>query len=133
LDAPAPPQELGNRSLTKYKLVIEDFGSWEDFQTLLRVLRDIALKHHTDIATVASRLILDRPQVAAVIIGAVNSSHLASHGQLTHLNLSDQDRASVAHITSQRRGPPGDVYELERDRTGRHGRIMKYNLSSAPI
>ena len=25
----------------------------------------------------------------------------------------------------------GDVYDLERDRQGRHGRIMKYNLSQA--
>lgn len=131
LDAPPPPRELVNRSLIKYQLVIEDFGSWENFQTLLRALRDIALKHHTDIATVASRLILDRPQVGAVIIGAVNSSHLGSHRQLAQLRLSDQDRASVTHITSQRRGPHGDVYELERDRTGRHGRIMKYNLSAA--
>jgi hypothetical protein len=26
--------------------------------------------------------------------------------------------------------PPGDVFDLERDRTGRHGRIMKYNLNA---
>jgi hypothetical protein len=26
-------------------------------------------------------------------------------------------------------GPQGDTYALERDRTGRHGRIMKYNLN----
>lgn len=26
--------------------------------------------------------------------------------------------------------PPGDVSDLERDRTGRHGRIMKYNLNA---
>jgi hypothetical protein len=25
----------------------------------------------------------------------------------------------------------GDVYALERDRTGRHGSIMKYNLSAS--
>jgi hypothetical protein len=32
-------------------------------------------------------------------------------------------------VTRQRKGPAGDVYELERDREGRHGRIMKYNLN----
>ena len=26
--------------------------------------------------------------------------------------------------------PPGDVFDLERDRSGRHGRIMKYNLNT---
>jgi len=29
-------------------------------------------------------------------------------------------------------GPNGDVYGLESDRTGRHGRIMKYNLNTKP-
>ena len=29
------------------------------------------------------------------------------------------------------RGLAGDVYELERDRDGPHGRIMKYNLNRA--
>ena len=29
-------------------------------------------------------------------------------------------------------GPHGAVYGLERDRTGRHGRIMKYNLNTRP-
>ena len=28
-------------------------------------------------------------------------------------------------------GPEGDTYTLERDKTGRHGRIMKYNLNKA--
>ena len=29
-------------------------------------------------------------------------------------------------------GPKGPVYGLEGDRTGRHGRIMKYNLNTRP-
>ena len=28
-------------------------------------------------------------------------------------------------------GPPGDTYALERDKSGRHGRIMKYNLNKS--
>ena len=28
----------------------------------------------------------------------------------------------------RRKGPDGDVYGLERDRTGRDGRVMKYDL-----
>ncbi len=132
LDAPAPPPELGNRSLTKYKLVIDDFGGWELFQRLLQVLRAIAAKHGTDIASVASRLILDRERVAAVIIGAVDAKHLQSNTQITDLTLSDTDRAAVAAVTHQRRGPLGDIYELERDRTGPHGRIMKYDLNTEP-
>ncbi len=132
LDQPAPPIPLANRSLTKYKLVIDDFGGWELFQRLLEVLHTIATKYDTDIASVASRLILSRPQVAAVIIGAVDASHLPSNSRITDLTLSAADTAAVAAVTGQRRGPKGDIYELERDRTGPHGRIMKYDLNTAP-
>jgi len=46
------------------------------------------------------------------------------------LALTDEDRAGVEAGASRRRGPVGDVYELERDRNGRHGSIMKYNLNA---
>jgi len=36
-------------------------------------------------------------------------------------------------VTDRRRGPKGDVYELERDRTGRHGAIMKYNSNALAL
>jgi aryl-alcohol dehydrogenase-like predicted oxidoreductase len=132
LGQPEPAVELGNRSLTKYKLVIDDFGGWESFQSLLRALQGIAAKNNTDIASVASRFILDRPQVAGVIIGAVNASHLHAHSQMGRLTLSETDLETIAAVTSKRCGPTGDVYELERDRHGRHGRIMKYDLNVVP-
>lgn len=124
---PAPP--LANRSLTKYKLIIDDFGGWALFQELLAALKRIAGKHRTSIANVAMRAMLDRPGVAAVIIGAVNRNHLADHIELARVRLDAADRAAIAAVTAKRKGPEGDVYELERDKTGRHGRIMKYNLN----
>jgi aryl-alcohol dehydrogenase-like predicted oxidoreductase len=126
-----PRFDLNNRSLIKYKLVIDDFGGWDTFQELLRVLRHIADRHGTDIASVASRVVLDREQVAAVIVGAVNTSHLASHGQISGLHLNQAELSMIAAVTDRRRGPVGDIYELERDRTGPHGRIMKYELNAA--
>jgi aryl-alcohol dehydrogenase-like predicted oxidoreductase len=128
----APNVELGNRSLIKYKLIIDDFGGWDMFQALLQVLQGIATKYGTDIASVASRAILDRPQVAGVIVGAVNTSHLPSHLQIGELHLDEADLHAIATITDRRRGPAGDVYALERDRTGIHGRIMKYELNAVP-
>ena len=127
-----PGRELTNRSLVKYKLIIDDFGGWALFQELLATLARIAAKHRTDIASVATRLILDRRQVAAAIVGATNVAHLASHAQIDALRLDADDVASVATVTARRRGPDGDVYELERDRSGRHGQIMKYELNSVP-
>jgi aryl-alcohol dehydrogenase-like predicted oxidoreductase len=121
---------LINRSLIKYQLIIEDFGGWALFQELLRVLARIATKHQIDIASIASHLILERPQVAAVIVGATNASHLESNARIVSLTLDAQDRADIETVIQRSSGPQGDVYTLERDRTGRHGQIMKYELNT---
>ena len=126
-DEPVPPFE--NRSLTKYKLIIDDFGGWTLFQQLLRTLREIADRHGTDIATVASRAILDRPRVGAVIVGARNRSHLAANLEIMELQLTPADLKEIKSVIAQRCGPEGDTFALERDRNGRHGSIMKYNLN----
>jgi aryl-alcohol dehydrogenase-like predicted oxidoreductase len=132
LGAPEPLGALENRSLVKYKLIIDDFGGWTLFQKLLRTLRAIADRHGADIATVASRLVLDRPGVAGVIVGARNRAHVEGNAAIGTLRLTDEDRAEVAAVLGRSNGPLGDVYSLERDRTGRHGSIMKYNLNAEP-
>ena len=129
LGAPEPPDTPTNRSLIKYKLIIDDFGGWECFQALLRALSDVARKHGCDIATVATAAILEKPQVAATIVGATNTNHLAAHQRIGSLRLDDEDRAILAGVTAGAKGPEGDVYSLERDREGPHGRIMKYELN----
>jgi aryl-alcohol dehydrogenase-like predicted oxidoreductase len=126
-----PLDPVENRSLTKYKLIIDDFGGWDLFQSLLQALRRIADRHGVDIATVASAAMLNRPGVAAVIVGARNRSHLARNVSASELQLTDQDHAEIAAIQAEGRIPDGDVYTLERDRSGRHGSIMKYNLNAA--
>ena len=131
LGQPEPQHPLENRSLTKYKLIIEDFGGWDLFQSLLRALRRVADRHKTDIATVASAMILTRPGVAAVIVGARNRSHLAQNVQVANLALTDADKAEIAAVLAQGKVPEGDTFTLERDRYGRHGSIMKYNLNKA--
>jgi hypothetical protein len=47
------------------------------------------------------------------------------------LRLSAQDRAEIAAVLAQGHVPEGDTYTLERDRHGRHGQIIKYNLNKA--
>jgi aryl-alcohol dehydrogenase-like predicted oxidoreductase len=129
LGRPAPAESLANRSLVKYRLIIDEFGGWPLFQELLVVLRGIADRQHCDIATVATRAMLDCPAVAAAIVGATSAAHLEAHGRIGEVALGEQDRAAIAAVTSRRQGPPGDVYALERDREGPHGRIMKYTLN----
>ena len=129
LGRPAPAESLANRSLVKYRLIIDEFGGWPLFQELLVVLRGLADRQHCDIATVATRAVLDCPAVAAAIVGATSAAHLEAHGRIGEVALGEQDRAAIAAVTSRRQGPPGDVYALERDREGPHGRIMKYTLN----
>lgn len=129
LGVAAPVEAPANRSLVKYRLVIEEFGGWARFQQLLQALRAVADRHGTDIATVATRAILDRPGVAAAIVGATNAAHLAAHTQVGELRLDAADLARIEAVTAGRNGPAGDVYTLERDREGPHGRIMKYTLN----
>ena len=131
LGQPEPTGSISNRSLVKYKLIINDFGGWPLFQALLASLRRIADKHGVDIASVASRAIIDRPQVAAAIVGATSAAHLKAHERIGALVLDDEDRAILAAATRDRKGPLGDVYSLERDRHGPHGQIMKYELNNA--
>jgi aryl-alcohol dehydrogenase-like predicted oxidoreductase len=129
LGRPEPAATPQNRSLIKYKLIIDDFGGWTLLQRLLAVLREIADRKGCDIATVASSAMLDRPGVAAVIVGAVNATHLEANARVGGIALDPEDHAAIAGITSLRTGPSGDVFHLERDRQGRHGRIMKYELN----
>ncbi len=129
LGAAEPREPLENRSLTKYKLVIDDFGGWDLFQSLLQALRDVADRHGTDVATVASATVLMRPAVAGVIVGARNRAHLASNLAISDISLTPEDMDRIDAVLVSATPLSGDVYTLERDRIGRHGSIMKYNLN----
>jgi len=129
LGQPEPTGPLENRSLIKYKLIIDDLGGWALFQRLLRTLRGIADKHGVDIATVASAAVLARAGVAAVIVGARTRDHLASNLAIGRLQLDADDLDQIATVLAEARDLDGDVYTLERDRTSKHGAIMKYNLN----
>ncbi len=133
LGQPEPDMPLENRSLVKYKLIIDDFGGWELFQSLLGTLKTIGDRHGVDIATIASAWVLEQPQVAAVIVGARNQAHALANAKIMDIALSDDDRRQISGIITQSPGLEGDVYTLERDRTGRHGSIMHYNLNAGKV
>ena len=125
----AEPTDLTNRSLIKYKFVIDDFGGWALFQELLATVQAIARKHDVSIAAIATRWVLDRSGVAAVIVGSRYAHHLDSALGMFKVALDADDRAAIDAVLARRRGPRGDTYALERDREGPYGRIMKYNLN----
>ena len=120
-----------NRSLVKYGLVIEELGGWAAHQRILSTMRAIADEHGVDVAAVAVRFVLDQPGVAAVITGASAARQVASTMRAFEAQLTEADHARIREAAGGGFGPPGDVYDLESDRTGRHGRIMKYGLQNA--
>ena len=124
---PKPPFE--NRSLVKYKLMIDEFGGWNLFQTLLQTIQQIAKKHKASISNVASAYMLGRRQVAGIIIGARTTDHLDENLCVFDLMLDHGDEENIERVMKQRKGPEGDVFDIERIKDGPHGAIMKYNLN----
>lgn len=120
-----------NRSLVKYQLIMEEAGGFEHFQDLLQVLKNIADKHDVQIAEVAARYVLQQESVSAVIIGARNARHLQSLKKLASLTLDAAEIKKIQSIIQTGPAVPGDVYDIERDKDGPHGRIMKYNLNES--
>jgi len=133
LGAAEPATPLENRSLVKYKLIVDDFGGWDLFQQLLRVLKAVGDRHGVYVATIASAWVLQQPQVAAVIVGARNQAHALANAAIMDVQLSPDDKAVIGAVIAQSPGLEGDVYTLERNRHGRHGSIMHYNLNAGRV
>ena len=75
----------------------------------------------------ALRWILDRPGVAAAIVGATSTRHISENLRVFEFELTDDDNSLIDSVLKKRSGPGGDCFDLERDMTGRHGEIMRYN------
>jgi len=132
LGKPDPGFAFENRSLVKYRLIIDEFGTWDTFQALLQALKEIGMRHGVSLSSVATRWVLQQPQVAAAIVGARYARHLPKTLEVFSFELDAQDLGRIDQLLASAPGPQGPVFALERDRTGRHGRIMKYNLNARP-
>lgn len=127
-----PLEPYENRSLVKYKLVVDDIGGWDLFQEVLSTLKTIGQRYELTISETAMLYILQQPGVSALIVGHRSADHLMSLGRALQHSLPYSDISKLKQLLSQRRRLPGDVYDAERDRNGPHGRIMRYNLNSEP-
>ena len=124
---PLPPFE--NRSLVKYKLMIDTCGGWDWFQSLLETLDAISKKHQVSISQVAGRFVLDKQHVGGLIIGASSASHLKENLGLFGFELDEADRKQIQIHRGKIPMTSGDVFDLERIKDGPHGSIMRYNLN----
>lgn len=126
-----PTGALENRSLTKYRLVIDDCGGWGAFQRLLEALGDVAARHGVGIANVAQRWVLDQPGAGAVIVGFRSEASARRTLATLDLTLSPADHAELRTVLAALPVPAGDVYDAERDPRSPHAGIIRYNLHQA--
>jgi len=104
LGKPEPSRsDMDTYSLQKYKNMIDAWGGWKLFQELLCVLNEIATKHNSSIANVATRYILDKPAVAGVIIGARLgiSDNKSDNLKVFSLQLDKEDNKKIKSVTLQ--------------------------------
>jgi len=96
---------LDTASLQKYKNMIDEWGGWSLFQELLRTLNEIAQKHKVSIANVATRYILDKPQVAGVIIGVRLgiAEHITDNFPVFDMKLDDDDSEKIKTVICKSR------------------------------
>jgi len=95
--------DLTTSSLQKYKNMIDAWGGWQLFQELLSTLNNIAQKHNCSIANVATRFVLDKPQVAGVIIGARLGivEHRDNNAKVFNVKLDESDISSIGNVTAK--------------------------------
>ena len=117
LEAEEPIQAFSNRSLTKYKLVIDDIGGWQHFQKILKAFSEISKKHDASLAQTALAWTLGQTGVAAVIVGATSNRHLEENLQVFDLSLDAEDHTKLANLIQLSKPLEGDCFDLERDKT----------------
>ena len=113
-----------SRSLTKYRLILDDVGGLAALQRARAALARIADRQGASLADVAAAFALSQPAVAAVIIG-LSRRRLTADPRTVRLRPEDLAALQAAVPATV----PGAVYEAERDRSGPHGRIMRYDLN----
>lgn len=102
---PTGRSELQTASLAKYKQMIDAWGSWQLYQELLSNMSEIAQAHNCTIANVASRYILNKPEVAGIIIGCrfgvPGAQHIENNLKTLNLQLSSSDIQKIEQILSK--------------------------------
>ena len=118
LGQPEPDGPLENRSLTKYKLIIDDFGGWALFQALLRAL---AGSWPTGMASTS-------PPWRAAPCWTARAWRPSSSGRATARHLAAN--VAIGSFDARRRRPPGDRRGAGAAATGRPATSMRSSATA---
>ncbi|KAK8550803.1 hypothetical protein V6N13_119308 [Hibiscus sabdariffa] len=96
-----PP--LNTPSLQKYKRMVDAWGGWSLFQTLLQTLKKVASKHGVTIPTVAVKYILDQTAVAGSMVGVRLglAEHIQDTNAIFSLVLDEEDVSSIQEVSKR--------------------------------
>uniref|UniRef100_A0A7S1NV43 NADP-dependent oxidoreductase domain-containing protein n=1 Tax=Eutreptiella gymnastica TaxID=73025 RepID=A0A7S1NV43_9EUGL len=108
------PVQINNYSEGLYSTSIGKAGGWRLHQQLLEVLDGIAKKHGVTIANVAEQWVLQKPEVAAIIIGVRNSKHIAENVNAFSFSLDTEDNTAINTVLEKEPTPLGDIWFRER-------------------
>ena len=117
--------------------MVEEAGGWDAVTRVLEQLERASEDDESEgegpedgerVAPAAVRWVLEQPGVGAVIVGSSRKRDLTLEAVLGHSANSVEALRSLR--LEELRAVPGEVYELERDRDGKHGRVMKYGLQA---
>lgn len=104
------PAVVNDWSKMKYQRFIHAVGGWGALQNVLRAAQAIGLKHGASLSNVATRWVLERSAVAAIIVGARlgESEHRADNLKLFDFALDAEDYAALSEAFAGTRRLPGD-------------------------
>lgn len=122
LNRRAPTQEeLNTASLRMYSATASRFGDWKLVQELLRTMEAVAKNvrdegrcGEANISNVAQRYVLQTPAVASILIGVRNQDHLAENVRTHSFELKQEEIDEIDRVVAKRKGPVGDVWDIER-------------------
>jgi len=114
-------EEKNNASLRLYGKTVERFGDWKLVQELLKTCDAVATEIRSsgrcpeaNVSNVVQRYVLDTKTVASIVIGVRNQSHIAENSRTHSFSLTMAERDAISAVIANRKGPIGDVWDIER-------------------
>lgn len=118
---PPTQEERNTASMRMYSATAARFGDWSQVQALLKTMDAVAKQVRKDgrcaqanIGNIAQRYVLQTPAVASVLIGVRNKDHIAENVRTHSFTLRSDEIEAIDKVVAQRKGPKGDVWDLER-------------------